>query len=508
MIERLLIQNQLSFKTVDVQFGKGLIAFSGPSGAGKSVLMNGVLSLFGYVEPQASSVEATINARVQLEEYGLQEDKPNIFKYTKSKSTRYFINLQSVSRKNMTKIASGFVNYLSMRSDEEFQSDNLVHLLDSFIAKSHKKHEKELQDFTARYGKYIQDKERLEKIENQEKKINELKEFARFEIEKIDEVNPKTGEDEELMEFKRALSKKEKIAQAIEEAQGIFDHENSVSELFVLLDKSSAFFDECMNDLRAVIEEESSRLEDLDEINVEELLERIEKISSLKNRYGSIEESLEYRKKKQEELEGYENIAFEKESLKKECMEQEEVLERLAADISRRRKDMLVKLNEKINSYLDLLYMPEVTVQAHDTSLCHLGKDTLHVALGKVDIKKISSGEYNRLRLAFIATASSYLQSDGGVLILDEIDANLSGKESMSVAKVLKELSKKYQIFAISHQPQLSSQADYHFVVTKEKDTSTIHLLSEDERVKELARMVSGEKITEQATSFAKSLLS
>ena len=137
-----------------------------------------------------------------------------------------------------------------------------------------------------------------------------------------------------------------------------------------------------------------------------------------------------------------------------------------------------------------------------------LGFDALHVELGQVDLKKVSSGEYNRIRLAFIPTHNEFLQSAGGILILDEIDANLSGKESMSVANVLKVLSKKYQIFAISHQPQLSSKADLHFLVTKDTlQESRVHLLGEKERILELARMVSGENVSDEAMQFAKSLL-
>lgn len=92
--------------------------------------------------------------------------------------------------------------------------------------------------------------------------------------------------------------------------------------------------------------------------------------------------------------------------------------------------------------------------------------------------------------------------------MLDEIDANLSGKESMSVANVLKKLSLKYQIFAISHQPQLSSVADQHFLVTKnEQNNSCVRALERKERVVELARMVSGEDVSEEAMRFAKALL-
>jgi len=309
------------------------------------------------------------------------------------------------------------------------------------------------------------------------------------------------------MNIKRTLSKKEKIQESLNSANSIFESESSVSEFLNLVEKDSGFFDEVMNELRAIIEDEVDRLNDLDDQDVEALLERIEKISSLKSRYGTIEEILEYRDKKKQELEEYENISFEKEKLIKECKEKLEILEEKADEISSLREQYISTLNEKINSYLVMLYMPEVDLINSNTELYEWGKDSLHVELGRVNIKKISSGEYNRLRLAFIATTSEYLLESGGILILDEIDANLSGKESMSVAKVLKQLSTKYQIFAISHQPQLSSQANYHFLVTKNNGKSEVKMLGNDERIVELARMVSGENITPEAKELALSLM-
>jgi DNA repair protein RecN (Recombination protein N) len=151
--------------------------------------------------------------------------------------------------------------------------------------------------------------------------------------------------------------------------------------------------------------------------------------------------------------------------------------------------------------------MPKVSILQKEVELYEKGSDFLELELGNINIKKISSGEYNRLRLAFIATSSDLLKVGSGVLILDEIDANLSGKESMSVANVLKRISSRYQIFAISHQPQLSSQADMHFLVTKEAGQSSVKLLDKESRIIELARMVSGESVSEEALSFAKTLM-
>ena len=99
------------------------------------------------------------------------------------------------------------------------------------------------------------------------------------------------------------------------------------------------------------------------------------------------------------------------------------------------------------------------------------------------------------------------MQENGGILMLDEIDANLSGEESMSVAKVLRHLSAKFQIFVISHQPQLTSMGNQHFLVSKKGNESRVSALTFNARIDEIARMISGESVTNEAKLFAKDLL-
>ena len=129
------------------------------------------------------------------------------------------------------------------------------------------------------------------------------------------------------------------------------------------------------------------------------------------------------------------------------------------------------------------------------------------MSLNETALKNLSSGELNRLRLAFIASESKITGGGEGVIILDEIDANLSGKEAMSIANVLLNLAEFYQIFSISHQPQLSSKANAHFLVEKRGEISNVRELKSEERVSELARMISGERITEEAINCARNLL-
>jgi DNA repair protein RecN (Recombination protein N) len=128
--------------------------------------------------------------------------------------------------------------------------------------------------------------------------------------------------------------------------------------------------------------------------------------------------------------------------------------------------------------------------------------------LGSSKTDTLSGGEFNRVRLALMATTIPKKESKQGILILDEIDANVSGDESIAIAEMIAKLSKVYQIFAISHQPHLSAKAGQHIVVTKEGESSKVEILNDEGRVQEIARIIAGENPTSQALAFAKKLRS
>lgn len=505
MIESFYLKEHLSFKEEKLNFSNGLIVFSGPSGSGKSLFFNALLSVFGFDGCEASMLEAFIDERINLDEFGLQNDDITIFKCVKQKSMRYFINSQAVSQKLSKQIAQNFISYLSLRDVNQFENASLVSLIDDLAAKKDASHMSRYENYKNCFLKFLHVKEELDKIKLQEQKINELKELAIFEINKIEVVKPKIGEDERLLELKRRLSKKEKIANAINESSIIFESERAVNSALELIGQNSALFDECMNFLRAVFEEERQKLDELDETNIESILDRIEQISSLKNRYGSIEEILIRLDKRKEELSYYENISFEKKALEGEIDKLGKRLQECASELTLSRQKAIKPLEVLINGYLQKLYLKQCSLHVKACAPYVLGAEEVSVELDGTDIKKISSGEFNRLRLAFIAV-SNEIKKGNGILILDEVDSNLSGKESMSVANVLKEISKNYQIFAISHHPQLSSCANQHFLVQKKDGISFIKELDEDGRIEELSRMISGKDITDKARDFAKSL--
>ncbi|NLK66810.1 MAG: AAA family ATPase [Campylobacteraceae bacterium] len=504
MINRLYIKNHLSFKEVELKFDKGLSVFTGVSGAGKSVLMNAILAVFGLGESGASLIEADVEFKFDMSEYGIESEEINNFRMVKEKTTRYFINSQFISKKNLQTIADSHIKYLSVREINEFENERLIALFDQLVFKNDKKHILNLRKLNETYTEFSRVKKELEKIEKEERSLEELKEFAKFEIDKIESINPKRGEFEELMELKKRLSKLDKINEAWSKADAIFEIESAVMEALNISDIESAFFDDAMNELRA--KKESLNMEDLESIDIEATLDRIEALSGLDRRYGSIEEALKTLEVRKKELASYENREFEKSELKKKFSKLSLELEEASNLVSSSRKSVKKSFENMMNLYLKELFMRDIEVLFLEKEIDSLGGDKIEFVISDTNLKNLSSGELNRLRLAFIATTIDIVGFANGVLILDEIDANLSGKEAMSIADVLLKVSKHYQIFAISHLPQLSSRADSHFLITKENDISTVKKLSEDEKITELARMISGENISEEALNFAEKL--
>jgi DNA repair protein RecN (Recombination protein N) len=504
MIERVYFKNHFNFNEIELNFSLnnlngGLIIFTGPSGAGKSVLFQEILSIFGYFDSNAKLSEAIINQKINLENYGIEVDEEIIFKRIKKEKTRYFINNQAVSKKVVKEISNKFIDYLSIRNADEFESENILQVVDKFG-------DNDISNYQNLFFKYKEIEKELNDIIEKEKKAEDLKEFLEFEINKIEKISPKIGEFEELMEIKKNLSKIEKIKSLKNKIEAIFEFEGVINEFLTFQEIDSSFFDEAMNELRNYMELADEKAEFLETIDIEEVLNRLEELQGLIKRFGSVEESLEYLGEKKEELEKLKNISFEKDELIKK---QKIFLGKLkieADKITKKRKKGLKKFEKNINKFLKKLYMQEAKLSLKEIKLNKFGKDKIILEINDTKLNELSTGEFNRLRLAFLAGKIDY-ENKQKSLFLDEIDANLSGEESMSVAEVLKFLSKKYQIFAISHQPQLTSKADKHFFIGKTDKGSFVKELNYEERVKEIARIISGKELKKEAIEYAKELL-
>ncbi len=506
MIERFYLKNCLTFNEVELELKSGLIVFSGPSGSGKSVLMRSILGSVGFDDALAEVSESAVSWQIDEEGTGFINEETNVFKQVKKEKVRYFLNAQSISKKVLQSVSKHHMRLLSLKDYSDFEQANMLHVLDQQVSKSEPNHFETLEIYTKEFYAYQKAKHELELLLTQEKRMQEYKEFAEFELAKIDGINPQAGEYEELLEIKHTLSQKEKAEEKLTLAESIFETEHLVSAALASLDVDSAFFDDTMNELRTRFDDARTAFQELENEDIETVLNRLEELSELKRRYGSIDEALKYRDEKAKEVHKYENFDYEKERLKKEVDRLLIDLMELARDISLKRSAALYDFNEAINSYLKQLYLSGAELSLSHGDYGVTGQDYLEFNLKGAPLDKVSAGEFNRLRLALLAVQSESMQGQGGVLMLDEIDANLSGEESMSVARVLRQLSKHFQIFVISHQPQLTSMGEQHFIVEKMQE-STVRELSLDERVEEIARMISGETVTPEAKNFAKELL-
>jgi len=507
LIERLYLRELVTFDEVELEFDKGLVVLTGPSGAGKSVLMSAILSSFGYSTQGAAALcEVNLLKPVGLESDAYELENEMTVKTLKKEKLRYFIDGQNISKKVLAEMFVPYVKYLSVRDRGGFESETLLEMIDTQLKAKDKTFKAIFKEYKKRYINYKLKALELARIKEDEAKLSELIDYARYEVEKIAAINPQTGEDEELLKVKQQLSRIDKIKDALSTATDIFTLEASVEEVYRLLDKDGSLFSDAMNQLRADFEETENLADELEEVEVEEVLDRLSDLTTLKNRYGSIEEALVYKEAKEKELSGYQNIEKDKSMLESFLALEFSELNILASKLSLSRQKEAKVLEKSLAEYLKTLKLPALTFVFSSLSLAGSGTDTIEVMLGTSKTATLSGGEFNRVRLALMATTIPADMSQQGVLILDEIDANVSGDESIAIAEMIQKLSSVYQVFAISHQPHLSAKAGQHIVVSKAGVKSKVEVLNDVTRVSEIARIIAGENPTAEALEFAKKL--
>lgn len=404
-----------------------------------------------------------------------------------------------------------YVQYLSVRDKGGFDSDTLVEMLDTQLSVKDKRFAKLLKEYRKRYTLYRQKVSELAKIKEDESKLASLVEYAKYEVEKIRSISPSLGEEEELLKVKQHLSRMDKIKDALEGAMSIFALEANVEEVYRLLDKDASMFTDTMNQLRSDFEETENLADELEEVDIEEVLNRLSDLTALITRYGSIEEALSYQQKKEKELLGYQNIEQDKSILESFLSLEYTELRILSSKLSQARQKEAKVLEKSLATYLTTLKLPALHFVFTDKVLESKGTDRLEILLGDSKAMTLSGGEFNRVRLALMASTMPQKEnhtSQQGVLILDEIDANVSGDESIAIANMIQTLSRVYQVFAISHQPHLSAKADQHIIVSKEGKYSHATVLEDKGRIMEIARIIAGENPTNEAIEFAKKLRS
>lgn len=554
MLKELYIKNVAVIEEVRIDFRKGFNVLTGETGAGKSILIDSINMALGgktgkelvrtgceraVVNACFSSNEAVNN---YLEECGIETDDDVILTRQLSAESK------SSARINGMTVTSAVLREVGRllcdihgQNDNHFLLSNRYHIsyLDSYAKLDDLK-----TSYEEAYTKLKRVSEKINSLSKDEAEKQRRAEMLQFQINDIDSAKLKKGELSSIEERLTFLSNIEKIlSEASTAHSALYSAEDNAYDL---LNRSSKALSEAAQ-YDSKLAEASRRLEsalieiedisgelgsyigrvDFDEGEFNELNERMELINSLKRKYGATEEEiLAYRDKlcnELSELQGSEEML---DKLLKEEAQLRKSAEDTASILSARRTEAAERLSKEIMEELKELDMPKVVFSVRVTQKCDdNGQFRLHSngfdeaeflisANPGEELKPLakiaSGGELSRIMLALKSVFAD--TDDAETLIFDEIDTGVSGRAAQKIAEKLSRLSLKKQVFSITHLAQLASMADAHYLIHKTSDESStvtsVKLLSKEERIGELARIIGGAYITELTVSNAGEMLS
>ncbi len=548
MINTLLIKNFALIKSLEVDFEKGFTVVSGETGSGKSIMLDAISLLMGKRSDRGSlydkekkcileiEIELSNDKEVYFKNNNLDFDNKTIIRREISYSgkSRSFINDTPVSLSVLNDVVSSTIEIYSQNQSISLKSEEKqLELLDN-IANS----EGLIQNYKVVYNKYNKLKNEIENIKKGNKLSDAELEFLNFQIEELFQSKLKEGEKEELESQFIVLENSSNIIEKLSESFQLLSEENGVNtkvsqienELQKLSDLSERLNDlvERVSSVRielSDIESEMNILSESVDNNPESLMivsNRLDHLNSLlvKHRKSTVYELillLEEMNLKVQSSSDFEKIIDKKNKELKLC---EKELQIHSDVLTKNRKSVASSFKSNVEFHLQKLGIksPVFNVEITElSSFTSLGKDKIQFLFSAnkgnepLEIHKVASGgELSRLMLCF-----SYLLSEFNnlsSLIFDEIDTGVSGEIADLMSEMMKSMSEKRQVLSVTHLPQIASKADIHFRVFKsesnDRTNSEIVKLNMEGRIEEIAKMLSGKKITKTSISNAKELLS
>lgn len=563
MIKTLEIKDYALIDRINVEFGKGLNVITGETGAGKSILIDAMGLLLGE---RASTEVVRKDAGKSIVEgiFDVEENKKvkkllneNDIDHNPELILRREISVKGTNRcfVNDTPVPLSLIKDLGnllvdLHGQHEHQSllrtETHIDFLDEFGDYADL-----LNSYRLCYDELINTKNELESLKERESTLKEKREIYSFQIKEIDSISPVNEEDEKLGEELMILENSEKLAGLTSETYSLlYEDEKSVHELIVKvkndltrlaeIDKS---FNESTNEaetILALVNDISSFIRsyksnvDFKPEHIDDIRERLGAISLLKKKYGgSIKSILEHRKSIGDKFDLADNISEKINYLQNGLLEQRKKAGILAFSISRKRIEASEKVKQGVEKYLMELGISQPNFQTKIIN--EAGEESNHLTfknksfscsargVDKVEFfistnsgehpkplaKVASGGEISRIMLSLKSTLAK--NDKLPLLIFDEIDAGISGRIAQKVGNLLKELAAFHQIITITHLPQIASLTDHHYVVNKfTKDgrtVSSITKLADEEKVKEVAKLMSGEKLTKASIKGAQELM-
>ncbi len=550
MLRELLIENLAIIEKLNLEFGDGLITLTGETGAGKSIILSGINLLLGEkasVDMLRSGENMLVAQGVfeineeqknELEKLDIDtEDNEVIIRRTldakgKEKS---FVNGARVPRSKLKEVMKTLVDIVGQHSHQMLlNKENHIKLLDKFIEEEAKNVRIKLEESLEKFNDVDV---KIKEIEKEKKETADKKEFYEFQLDEIEKANLKKDEDVELeAEYKKLFNAgkiKEKLSMSgfylkndevnalsviyscKKNIESIVDCGKEFEDIYEQLER--IYYD--LEDCASTIEQIESDIE-IDENRLDAVVERLNIIEKLKNKYGSsIDEVLEYAKTISQKLRTLEDNNFEVENLLKEKEKFREDYWKYAIELRDIRKRFIKKIEENLGKELDFLNMKDakldIKLEEKDI-MTKNGSDAIeffiatNIGQPPKPLQKIASGgEVSRIMLALKVIFSHV--DNIPILIFDEIDTGVGGETVRKIADKLKEIGRNAQVICITHSPAIASKANEQYYIKKtSRDGETftsVKKLSYEERISEIARMLAGENISEAVIEHAKELL-
>jgi len=549
MLTVLHIENIAVIEKADIEFSDGLNVMTGETGAGKSIVIDAIGAVLGQrtsrelIRTGAESALVTaifcdLPRLSWFEENGIEPDEDG---------NLLIMRRLSADGKNSCRVNSCPATVAQLRalgceilnihgqhdSLQMFDEGYQLKFIDGFGGVSS-------EDYIKSYGEYREILREMESLSMDEAEKERRKDILAFQIEELERANLKAGEDEDLESRRGLLKDAAKRMDCVQRAfldfngdddtdgiyAGIMNAEHvlmsgalrGVSEYGQMLVQSVADLRRSAGDILEQLRDMKNALEYSPE-EYDEIETRLDIIRRLSRKYGgSVHDMLKYLEKCRVELDNIEYASDRLERLNKQLEAKRAECEKLAAELSGKRKAAALRLKERILDELMQLDMPKVRLDIvfSEKPMDSRGIDAVSFEMSTNPgeslrpISKIASGgELSRIMLALKTVLAE--NDEIGTLIFDEVDSGVSGKAAQKVGAKLREVARFRQVISVTHLPQVAAYADTHLKIVKNTDGARTDIkvssLSRSERINEVARIISGENITEASLTHAEEMI-
>lgn len=550
MLLELRVQDFAIIENVRLEFEDGLNIMTGETGSGKSVILKSLALLMGE-KSAAEDVRSTCETAVIeglfdlsgrkdlkkfLSEQGIESvDDMMIVKRLVTNNGRSKVYLNgSLSPLHLLKdvvsplvtVSGNFAPLIEMTGQHDNRHLQLksyhLELLDLFAGTM-----KLRQQFEQVYDEYQANQKDITALEIAEKNREQRIDFLKFQKEEIDQLNLQPGEDAALESKVARARHTQKLSEFCQIVQDAFvgDEDSIVQKIRKIesrfsdvksMDPGLIAKGEALHALRAQVEEFAYDMEayandlSLDPSELQDSEEKLSSLRKLQKKFGaSLDEILKAHQEIIEELDGLESMSERKDELLQKQKTLEISLKKLGEDLHKKRLASSVQLSKAVNAELAELNMKgdrfEIAVNKLEQWVANGLTDAEFLLNGRALAKVASGGEMSRLLLSLKTVVGS--QELPRTYLFDEVDTGVSGPTAEKVGRKLKKIANGQQVICVTHLPQVAAFADHHILIEKNKAQLKAHSLDAKEKTQEIARLISGEKITSTSLEHAKQLL-